>query len=52
MFSSYDPNTLDWSGVDVVLECTGNFNDGEKAKIPSTTVKKPRSTWREVPKRS
>ena len=33
MFSSYDPNTLDWSGVDVVLECTGNFNDGEKAKI-------------------
>ena len=32
MFSSYDPNTLDWSGVDVVLECTGNFNDGEKAK--------------------
>jgi len=33
MFSSYDPNTLDWTGVDVVLECTGNFNDGEKAKI-------------------
>ena len=23
---------LDWSGVDVVMECTGNFNDGEKAK--------------------
>ena len=33
MFSTYDPNTLDWSGVDVVLECTGNFNDGEKAKV-------------------
>ena len=33
MFSSYDPNTLDWSGVDVVLECTGNFNDGDKAKV-------------------
>ena len=33
MFSSYDPSTLDWSSVDVVLECTGNFNDGDKAKV-------------------
>ena len=32
MFSSYDMNELDWSGCDVVLECTGNFNDGHKAK--------------------
>jgi glyceraldehyde 3-phosphate dehydrogenase len=32
MMSSYDLNALDWEGVDVVLECTGNFNDGEKAK--------------------
>lgn len=32
MFSTYDMNALDWSGVDVVLECTGQFNDGEKAK--------------------
>ena len=32
MFSSYNPAELDWSGCDVVLECTGNFNDGEKAK--------------------
>ncbi|MEM7598840.1 MAG: type I glyceraldehyde-3-phosphate dehydrogenase [Pseudomonadota bacterium] len=32
MFSTYDMKELDWSGVDVVLECTGNFNDGEKAK--------------------
>ncbi|PIE12762.1 MAG: type I glyceraldehyde-3-phosphate dehydrogenase [Rhodobacterales bacterium] len=32
MFSTYDMNELDWSGVDVVLECTGKFNDGEKAK--------------------
>ena len=32
MFSTYDMNELDWSGVDVVMECTGNFNDGEKAK--------------------
>lgn len=31
MFSTYDMNELDWSGVDVVLECTGKFNDGEKA---------------------
>ena len=32
MFSTYDMDELDWSGVDVVLECTGKFNDGEKAK--------------------
>ncbi|MEP2534193.1 type I glyceraldehyde-3-phosphate dehydrogenase [Shimia sp.] len=32
MFSTYDMDELDWSGVDVVLECTGNFNDGEKAR--------------------
>lgn len=33
MFSTYDMDDLDWSGVDVVLECTGQFNDGEKAKV-------------------
>jgi glyceraldehyde 3-phosphate dehydrogenase len=32
MFSTYDMNELDWDGCDVVLECTGKFNDGEKAK--------------------
>jgi len=32
MFSTYDMAQLDWSGVDVVLECTGKFNDGEKAR--------------------
>ncbi|MGH1369269.1 MAG: type I glyceraldehyde-3-phosphate dehydrogenase [Maritimibacter sp.] len=32
MYSTYDMNELDWTGCDVVLECTGNFNDGEKAK--------------------
>jgi len=32
MFSTYDMGELDWSGVDVVLECTGKFNDGEKAR--------------------
>lgn len=32
MFSTYSMDALDWSGCDVVLECTGNFNDGEKAK--------------------
>ncbi|SEP55813.1 type I glyceraldehyde-3-phosphate dehydrogenase [Thalassovita taeanensis] len=31
VMSTYDMDELDWSGVDVVLECTGNFNDGEKA---------------------
>ena len=32
MYSTYDMNELDWDGCDVVLECTGKFNDGEKAK--------------------
>ncbi len=32
MFSTYDMSELDWDGCDVVLECTGNFNDGLKAK--------------------
>ncbi|MEC3861119.1 type I glyceraldehyde-3-phosphate dehydrogenase [Mesobacterium sp. TK19101] len=32
VMSTYDMKELDWSGCDVVLECTGNFNDGEKAK--------------------
>ncbi|WP_424939503.1 type I glyceraldehyde-3-phosphate dehydrogenase [Aliiroseovarius sp. S253] len=32
MMSTYDMNELDWGGCDVVLECTGNFNDGIKAK--------------------
>lgn len=32
MFSTYNMDELDWSGCDVVLECTGNFNDGDKAK--------------------
>jgi glyceraldehyde 3-phosphate dehydrogenase len=33
MFSTYNPEELDWAGCDVVLECTGQFNDGEKAKV-------------------
>ncbi len=32
MFSTYDMNELDWDGCDVVLECTGKFNDGLKAR--------------------
>lgn len=32
MMSSYDMNALDWEGVDVVLECTGQFNDGKKVQ--------------------
>ncbi|WP_299693338.1 type I glyceraldehyde-3-phosphate dehydrogenase [uncultured Tateyamaria sp.] len=32
MMSTYDLNALDWTDCDVVLECTGKFNDGEKAK--------------------
>lgn len=33
MMSTYDMNELDWDGVDVVLECTGKFNDGHKAAV-------------------
>lgn len=33
VMSSYEPETLDWSGVDVVLECTGKFNDGQTADV-------------------
>ncbi len=32
MFSTYNMDELDWEGCDVVLECTGKFNDGLKAK--------------------
>lgn len=31
--STYDPKELDWSGVDVVLECTGKFNTREAAAV-------------------
>ncbi|WP_179379812.1 type I glyceraldehyde-3-phosphate dehydrogenase [Jannaschia marina] len=31
--STYDPTELDWEGVDVVLECTGKFNDREAAAV-------------------
>lgn len=31
VMSTYDLNELDWEGCDVVLECTGKFNDGTKA---------------------
>ncbi len=31
--STYDPGELDWTGVDVVLECTGKFNSRDKAAI-------------------
>ncbi len=33
VFSTYEPEELDWSGVDVVLECTGKFNDGLKSDV-------------------
>ena len=33
MYSTYDPSEIDWSGCDVVLECTGKFNDGNKASV-------------------
>ena len=33
VMSTYDPMELEWSGCDVVLECTGKFNDGKKSTI-------------------
>lgn len=33
VFSTYEPEDLDWSGCDVVLECTGKFNDGLKSRV-------------------
>jgi len=33
MFSTYDPTECDWSGVDVLLECSGKFTDGDKARV-------------------
>ena len=30
VMSSYRLEELDWSGCDVVLECTGQFNDGDR----------------------
>ncbi len=33
VMSTYNPEELDWSGCDVVLECTGKFNDGFKSDI-------------------
>lgn len=36
VMSSYDPETLDWEGCDVVLECTGAFNDRAKAAVHLT----------------
>ena len=33
MMSTYDMKELDWDGVDVVLECTGKFNEGTKANV-------------------
>jgi glyceraldehyde 3-phosphate dehydrogenase len=36
VMSSYDPATLDWEGVDVVLECTGKFNNRDAAAMHLT----------------
>ena len=34
--STYDPETLDWGGCDVVLECTGKFNVRDQAAVHLT----------------
>ncbi len=33
VMSTYDMEKLNWDGCDVVLECTGKFNDGTLAKV-------------------
>jgi glyceraldehyde 3-phosphate dehydrogenase len=33
VMSTYNPAELDWDGIDVVLECTGKFNDRDKAAV-------------------
>jgi len=33
MFSTYDPQELDWDGVDIVLECSGKFNSKEASQV-------------------
>ena len=33
VMSTYEMGELDWTGCDVVLECTGKFNDGNKANV-------------------
>ena len=33
VMSTFDPTELDWSGCDVVLECTGKFNDGKTSAV-------------------
>lgn len=33
VMSTYNLEELDWTGCDVVLECTGKFNDGNKARV-------------------
>lgn len=33
MFSTYDPQELNWDGVDVVLECSGKFNSKEASSV-------------------
>ncbi len=33
VFSTYNPDELDWSGIDVVMECTGKFNSKEQSQV-------------------
>ena len=33
VMSTYKPEELDWTGVDIVLECSGKFNDRDKAAV-------------------
>lgn len=36
MFSTYNPEELDWEGVDLVMECTGKFNSRDGSAVHLT----------------
>ena len=40
VMSTYNPEELDWAGCDVVLECTGKFNDGPRRRSPASRRQK------------
>ena len=43
VFSTYDPEELDWSGCDVVLECTGQVQRRPQGRCPPASAAPARS---------
>ena len=54
VMSTYDPGKLEWSGCDVVLECTGKFNDGKTSSVHiqqgAKAVLAPQPVWHHLRK--